>query len=412
MERRAHLMKRYRAERRFVLYGKVAIAIALVGLLFLLGTVVGRGINGFFCTQLHISVKFDRQVLGESESQWKHADASLLLKEALLQQFPGVSGHKPLRELMGMFSSAASMEIRQAVLRDSSLLGKQADIWLTASDAVDRFIKDGKGARFQRITESQKGWLAMFREKSAMRTVWNPFFLTSGDSREPEMAGFMGSLVGTLFTLLVCLLAALPVGVLAAIYLEEFSTRNRITEWIEISINNLAAVPSIVFGLLGLAVYLNMFGMPRSAPLAGGLTLALMILPTIIITSRASLRAVPDTIRDAARGLGASPLQVVMHHTFPLALPGVMTGVILGVARAMGETAPLLMIGMVAFIVDIPHGITDAATSMPVQIYLWATSPEPSFVEKTAAGIIVLLFVLITLNSLAIYVRKRSEHKW
>jgi len=200
--------------------------------------------------------------------------------------------------------------------------------------------------------------------------------------------------------------------VMAAIYLEEFAPKTKIIEWIEISVNNLAAVPSIVFGLLGLAVYLNIMGIPRSASLAGGLTLALMILPTIIIATRASLNAIPDSIRDAARGLGASPLQVVLHHSFPLAIPGIMTGTILGLARAMGETAPLLMIGMVAFVADIPTSLTDPATSMPVQIYLWATSPELSFAEKTAAGIMVLLVILIMLNSLAIIVRKKFEHRW
>ncbi len=412
MSKLTHLQKRYRAERRFRMYGKCAIAFALIGLALLLFTIIERGWKGFFGAEIRLAVTMDAAILGHTASEWKYADTAPLLKASLLERFPGITERRALRELVGMLSSGATLTVRKALIADPSLLGKRVTLWFPASDAVDRFMKSKKDAPHQKITSRQKQWFATLQTSQDTRMTWNRYFFSSGDSREPEMAGFMGSMVGSLITLFVCMLAALPIGIMAAIYLEEFSTHNRMTEWIEISINNLAAVPSIVFGLLGLAVYLNVFGIPRSAPLAGGLTLALMILPTIIITTRASLRAVPDSIRDAARGLGASPLQVVMHHTFPLAMPGVMTGTILGLARAMGETAPLLMIGMVAFVVDIPSSMTDAATSMPVQIYLWATSPEPSFVEKTASGILVLLAMLITLNSFAIYLRKRFEHQW
>ena len=281
---------------------------------------------------------------------------------------------------------------------------------------ADRYIKSNKGERAAdasiRLSAKQKGWLQALEKTKDVRTVFNSDFFRRGDSRSPEQAGFLGSMIGSLLTLLTCIGIAFPLGVLAAVYLEEFAPKSRFVDIIEVNINNLAAVPSIVFGLLGLAVFLGVFGMPRSASLVGGITLSLMILPTIIITTRASLKAVPDSIRDAARGLGASPIQVVFHHTVPLAMPGIMTGAILGMARAIGETAPLLMIGMVAFVADVPKHFTDPATVMPVQIYLWASSPEISFVEKTAAGIMVLLVMLLLMNSLAIIIRKRFEQRW
>lgn len=250
------------------------------------------------------------------------------------------------------------------------------------------------------------------RDKGKIVTNWNLPFLSSGDSREAELAGIMGGLVGSALTMLVTLALCLPIGVAAAIYLEEFAPKNRLTEIIEININNLAAVPSIVFGLLGLAMFLNVFGLPRSAPLVGGLVLALLILPTIIIAARAALKAVPPSIREAALGVGATKQQAIFHHVLPLAMPGIMTGTIIGMAHALGETAPLLMIGMVAFIVDVPKSITDAATVLPVQIFLWSDLPEPAFQAKTAGAILVLLVFLIFMNSLAVVLRKRFERRW
>ena len=241
---------------------------------------------------------------------------------------------------------------------------------------------------------------------------WNIEFFTTGDSRNPETAGIGGAIVGSSLTLLVTLLLAFPVGVAAAIYLEEFAPKNRINDMIEVNINNLAAVPSIIFGLLGLAIFLNFFGMPRSAPLVGGIVLALMTLPTIIIASRASIKSVPPSIKEGALALGATKIQAVFHHVVPLAMPGMMTGTIIGMARALGETAPLLMIGMVAFIVDVPRSITDPSTALPVQIFLWADSPERAFVEKTFAAILVLLIFLVIMNLTAILIRKRFEKKW
>jgi len=410
------LAKRHRAEKRFRRYGQCAIGLALLALVLLLGTIIDRGWRGFYYTEIRLTLDIGALAPGHDPKAIRHADISPAIKAALLKRFPGVTGRRELRDLAGMVSSGATQSVRDALLADPSLLTGSHDFWLPASDAVDRAMKWHETLDTpelaRKITNRQLTWLTALQADSAVQGRLSPLFFTTGDSREPELAGFAASMAGSLLTLLSCMLLAFPVGVMAAIYLEEFAAKTTLTEWIEISVNNLAAVPSVVFGLLGLAVYLNVFGIPRSAALAGGLTLALMILPTIIIATRASLAAVPDSIRDAARGLGAAPLQVVLHHTFPLAIPGIMTGTILGLARAMGETAPLLMIGMVAFVVDIPHNLLDPATSMPVQIYLWATSPEQSFAEKTAAGILVLLIALILLNSLAIFIRKRFEHRW
>jgi phosphate transport system permease protein len=264
----------------------------------------------------------------------------------------------------------------------------------------------------RRVSDREVTWLERFREKGQVQSSFNWAFFTSGDSREPELAGIRGALVGSAITLFVTLLICLPIGVAAAIYLEEFAAKNRVTELIEVNINNLAAVPSIVFGLLGLAVFLNFVGLPRSAPLVGGLVLALLVLPTIIIASRAALKAVPPSIKEAALGVGASQQQAIFHHVLPLAMPGIMTGTIIGMAHALGETAPLLMIGMVAFIVEVPRGLTDAATVLPVQIYLWSDLPEIAFQAKTAAAIMVLLVFLFVMNGAAIYLRKRFERRW
>lgn len=262
------------------------------------------------------------------------------------------------------------------------------------------------------VSDQEVAFLERLRDLGAVDRNFNWRFFTSGDSREPELAGVRGALTGTALTLLVTLLLCLPVGVMAAVYLEEFAPKNRWTDLVEVNINNLAAVPSIVFGLLGLAVFLNFFNLPRSAPLVGGLVLALLVLPTIIIASRAALKAVPPSIKEAALGVGASHQQAVFHHVLPLAMPGIMTGTIIGMAHALGETAPLLMIGMVAFIVDIPGGFTEAATVLPVQIYLWSDLPEPAFQAKTAAAIMVLLAFLFVMNGLAIWLRKRFERRW
>ena len=264
----------------------------------------------------------------------------------------------------------------------------------------------------RKLSDRELVWLTALDERGVVSTGFNWGFFTSGDSREAELAGILGALVGSALTMLVTLIICLPVGVASAIYLEEFAPKNRWTDVIEVNINNLAAVPSIIFGLLGLAIFLNFFGLPRSAPLVGGLVLALLVLPTIIIASRAALKAVPPSIREAALGVGASHQQAVFHHVLPLAMPGILTGTIIGMAHALGETAPLLLIGMVAFIVDVPTGITDAATVLPVQIFLWSDLPEVGFRAKTSAAILVLLGFLLIMNGFAILLRKRFERRW
>ncbi len=302
------------------------------------------------------------------------------------------------------------------VLEDPKIIGETQAVWVAAGDDVDMLIKGQAGRDApegeRRLKDNQLEWIDYLSQEGRIQKQFNRTFFTAGDSREPEQAGIWGAVVGSFLTLVVTLGLSFPLGVAAAIYLEEFAPRNRWTDLIEININNLAAVPSIVFGLLGLAVFLNFFGLPRSAPVVGGLVLTLMTLPTIIIASRSALKAVPPSIREAALGVGASKMQMVAHHVMPLALPGMLTGTIIGMARALGETAPLLMIGMVAFIVDIPASFTDPSTALPVQVYLWADSPERAFVEKTSAAIIVLLGFLITMNAAAVILRKRFERRW
>jgi phosphate transport system permease protein len=262
------------------------------------------------------------------------------------------------------------------------------------------------------ISDLQIEWIATLQDTGRLEKQFNRALFTNGDSREPELAGIKGAVMGSFYMLVVTVLLSFPIGVAAAIYLEEFAPRNRWSDLIEVNINNLAAVPSIVFGLLGLAVFINYVALPRSAPLVGGLVLTLMTLPVIIIASRAAIKSVPPSIREAALGLGASRMQVVFHHVMPLALPGMLTGTIIGMSRALGESAPLLMIGMVAFIVDVPAGFTDPATALPIQIYLWADSPERAFAERTSAAIIVLLGFLLIMNLSAVILRKKMERKW
>ena len=313
-------------------------------------------------------------------------------------------------------STGASFQVRDMLLKNRSLIGTRNSVWVPAADDVDMLVKGHMDRRLpesqRRLKDKELAWVDQLAADGRVRKAFNVSFFNNGDSREPELAGIRGALMGSFYTLVVTLLLSFPTGVAAAIYLEEFAPKNRWTDLIEVNINNLAAVPSIVFGLLGLAVFLNFFGLPRSAPLVGGLVLSLMTLPTIIIASRASLLSVPPSIREAALGVGASKNQMVFHHVLPLALPGMLTGTIIGMARALGESAPLLMIGMVAFIVDIPGGFTDPSTVLPVQIYLWADSPERAFVERTSAATMVLLAFLITMNALAVVLRKRFGKRW
>ena len=295
-------------------------------------------------------------------------------------------------------------------------IGTVRSVSLPASDDIDQLMKGKIDAdlpeNMRRVSDREISWVRALESNSQIGLTFNTRLFTNADSRDPEVAGILGAAMGSLFALLICFSISFPLGVGAAVYLEEFAPKNKWTDMIEVNINNLAAVPSIIFGLLGLAVFLNTFGLPRSAPLVGGMVLALMTLPTIIIAARAALKAVPPSIREAALGLGASKHQVVWHHVLPLALPGMLTGTIIGMAQALGETAPLLMIGMVAFIADVPTGMTDPATALPVQIYLWADSPERAFTERTSAAIMVLLAFLITMNALAVWLRRKLERRW
>lgn len=394
----ASLARRHRAEARFRLYGKLAIGLALAVLAYLFYTIITPGISGFIQHQVRVEIT-QTLVLQSGGNDQK------LVAEALRAHFPAQSDAGARRSTAGLLSLSSSYLVHRE-LEGQSL---PAMVWLPLSDPADQYLK---GKDVPMLAATQREQLAALEASGDIRARFNTHFFSRGDSREPDLAGFAGSMVGSFFTLVICLGLSFVVGVMSAIYLEEFAPKNRITDLIEVNINNLAAVPSIIFGLLGLAVFLQFFGLPRSSALVGGLTLSLMILPVIIISARVSLKAVPPSIREGARGLGASPLQVVAHHVVPYAMPGMMTGAILGLARAIGETAPLLMIGMVAFVADVPRHFLDPATVMPVQIYIWAGSPELGFVEKTSTGIIVLLSVLMLMNAAAIWVRRKYEIKW
>lgn len=423
-EMNKRISARYRKERHFKWASFAALFSAIAFLIFLLVTIASNAIGGFIQSKVLLNVTFDRGILGvtsgmdpgEWETTLMRADYSALVRNSLMAEFPEVRARSEVRSLQGIISSGARETLRDMVMNDPSLIGKTRAVWVLTSDDADLYIKgrinpDSPESE-RRVSDQEMSWLDKLRDEGRVEKVFHTNFLTSGDSREPELAGIWGAIMGSILTLLVTLAVAFPTGVLAALYLEEFAPKNVWTDIIEVNINNLAAVPSIIFGLLGLAIFLNIFELPRSAPLVGGLTLALMTLPTIIIAARAAIQAVPPSIREGATGLGASKLQVVFHHVAPLALPGILTGTIIGMARALGETAPLLMIGMVAFIVDIPHKVTDAATVLPVQIYLWADSPERAFVEKTSAAILVLLAFLLIMNGLAIWLRQKFERKW
>jgi phosphate transport system permease protein len=421
---RTRLRRRHAAERRFRRLGAAAVGLAMLALALLLASIAANGWSAFLRTRIALDVTYSPDVVGELTTlppsemavAASQADWQALVRNALLREFPDVSGRGPLRALQALVSPGARTQVRERFLADPSLAGRSVTLEVPADDELDMLAK-GLVARDlppeqARLSPEQLAWFTALEARGRVHRGFDASFLTSGDSREPELAGVGGALVGSLLTLIVTLAVAFPLGAAAAVYLEEFAPHNRWTEVIEVNINNLAAVPSIVFGLLGLAVFLGFFGLPRSAPLVGGLTLALMTLPTIIIAGRSAIAAVPPSIREAARGLGASPLQIVVHHVLPLALPGILTGTIIGMARALGETAPLLMIGMVAFVVDVPGGFAEAATALPVQIFLWADSPERGFVEKVSGAILVLLAFLILMNGAAIALRQRFERRW
>ena len=416
------LSRRYRSERRLRYAGLTAIGIALLLLLTLFASLIQAGYLAFYTTKFTLSVNLDPSVIDRNDPG--KANYRNLARSAFLEYFPDVTNRRDQRDLFKIMSNGAPFIVRDHVLTNPELIGRRVEILIPFSDPFDqlykgvipRYISEADGAKtFNPRLGSEKvlGWFDQILARGIVFTPfsWELFF--NSDSRFPELAGLGGAIAGSFFALLVCLLLSLPIAIAAAVYLEEFAPKNRLTDLIEVNINNLAAVPSVVFGLLGLALFLNTFGLPRSAPLVGGMVLALMTLPTIIVATRAALKAVPPSIREAALGIGASRHQVILHHVLPLALPGIMTGTIIGLAQALGETAPLLLIGMNAFIPSIENiGFLQPATALPTQIFSWADSPERGFVARTSAAILVLLGFLILMNAIAIFLRQRFERKW
>ena len=413
-----NLKSRLAKEKRFKAYGVISITTALTLLTILFVSIFSQGYTAFQETRIQLPVYFDQEILDPNKTNdWniiKKANFNGLVKQSIRDLFPEVSGRSNKRKLYKIVSSSAEYQIRSIVNNDLSIIGSKQNIWVLADDDVDMLIKGNINRNLpeneRRIDDQELMWIEYLESENLIKKVFNKTLFSSGDSSESEQSGILVALLGSFYALLITLVLSFPIGIATAVYLEEFAPKdNKFVDFIEVNINNLAAVPSIIFGLLGLAIFLNFFEMPRSAPLVGGMVLSLMTLPRIIIPARAALKSVPPSIREGALGLGASNVQAVFNHVLPIATPGMLTGTIIGMAQALGESAPLLIIGMVAFIVDIPQGFTDPATTLPVQIYLWADTPERGFVERTAAVIMVLLIFLVLMNSLAIYLRKKFE---
>lgn len=414
------LMKRHLAESRFKTYGILGIISATVFLIVILSTIFIEGKSAFKSTYIKLDVFFDPSIIDPDGTrdidEIRFANYRKVIKNSLKNYFPEVTGKEEMKSLTELISSSEEENLMQAVLKNNDLIGANKKVWLKASSKIDIINKNPEMKDLSEsnrlISDKELEWFDKLTRNGDVKFSLNKIFFLKADSTEPEQAGILGSILGSFFTLVITLILSFPIAVAAGVFLEELAPKNRLTDIIEININNLAAVPSIIFGLLGLAIFLNVMHLPRSAPIVGGMVLALMTLPTIIIATRVSLKAVPPSIREAAVGLGATKFQSVVHHVLPLAIPGIATGTIIGMSRALGESAPLLLIGMVAFIVDIPGSFTDSATVLPVQIYLWKSTAARGFVELTAAGVIVLLTFLILMNALAIYVRNKFEKKW
>ena len=398
-----NLNKRNAKEKRFKLFGAASIAFALFFLCALFGMIISNS-NGAF-TRSEIALSLDLRAINNAQD----LDHRLAIKNALKQRFPKVKKVSEVNSLYQIISKIANFELKEKIAANPELIGQKTTLFFSASSKADMFLKHENDAS---LNQNQLQWIKSLQDQNQTRKVFNWKFFQFADSREPEIAGIGAGIMGSFLVMLIFLSCAFPIGVMCAFYLEEFAPKNRITDLIEISINNLAAIPSIIYGLLGLTVYLQIMHLPRSSTLVGGMTLFMLVLPVIIIATRNTIRSIPNTIRDGAAALGASKMQITLHHLLPLSVPGIMTGTILAISRALGETAPLLMIGMIAFIADIPQGFTDPSSVLPVQIYLWSDSPEAGFAEKTAAAILVLLGLLILLNSAAIYLRKKFERKW
>ena len=419
MSKEELLKKRYRAEKRFKFYGLTSVILAILFVLFLVNVIFSKGKGAFSRTTISVEVDFNTEKLelknNPTNEEIQDTDFYDLSIESLLNVYK-TKGLKEEKDLIRIFSPDYEIEIKNFIIENKGFLNKTAIIELTASDDIDQLNKGNYPRHLpeerRRISDFQLLIYDKLVEDNKIQKAFNTFLFTNGDSRDPELAGVGGSLLGSFFTIIVTLLLSFPVAILASIYLEEFAPKNRITDFIEININNLAAVPSIVFGLLGLGILLGTFDFPRSTPLVAGITLALMTLPRIIIPCRASLKAVPPSIREGALAVGASKVQSVTHHVVPLAIPGTLSGTIIGLAQALGETAPLILIGMVAFVVDLPSSPVDPSASLPVQVYLWSEQAERGFVEKTSATIMILLTFLITMNAFAVYLRQKFERRW
>jgi phosphate transport system permease protein len=398
----------------FRIAGLSSVFLGFAVILFLFLNIFSQGISILWRNEIRLSVNLKTENI--NLTQLDEVDFSGMLLKSLQKKFPEATGRRDSIYLISLVSRESAYSLRDEILKLGAPLPDNLTLWAPTSSTVDMYLKEKISAAAlegtRGLSEKQLEWIKALRENGDIAKKFNSSFFTKGDSREPETAGFLGAMIGSLWVILSCLMLALPLGVMSAIYLEEFAKQNFITQTIEITLNNLAAVPSIIFGLLGLTVYVQLLGVPRSSALAGGLTLALMIFPTIVIATRTALRTIPKNLRDSVMALGATKMQITKHHLLPLALPGIMTGTILGISRAIGETAPLLMIGMVAFVVDLPEKILSPATAMPVQIFLWSDSAEPGFIERTAAGIVVLLLILSIANALAAYIRRKFEHRW
>lgn len=405
--------RRYASDRRLQIYGMIAIGFALGFLAILIGTLTLTGYRAFTQTMVTVEVNLANAAIDPAKPM--DADWRGIVRNALRAEVPDLPKSAE-RDYFNLFTSSAPFLIRDQVIARPELLGRTSQFTIPLADPLDQLAKgqvDRSAPEDQRrVNDRQIGFYDALVAKGDISQPFNWALLFNSDSRFPELAGLAGAISGTFWALLVSFVISFPIGIAAAIYLEEFAPKNKLTDLIEININNLAAVPSVVFGLLGLAVFLGWFGLPRSAPLVGGLVLALMTLPTLIIVTRAALQSVPSGIREAALGIGASKHEMIFHHVLPLAMPSIMTGTILGMAHALGETAPLLLIGMNAFITSIPSSALDASTALPTQIYIWADSPERGFVSRTSAAILVLLAFLFVMNAVAIFLRQRFERRW
>ena len=413
------IAKRRAKDKRLKFYGRAAISLAVCFLLILFYSIFSKGYSGFFQYYVALDINFDRERIDPkgdlSDNSLFDGEASAIVNESLFSIIQP-QGRKAKKQAKKIVSSGKDVRITKMVKNDPSLFGTITKVKFALDDDIDSFlrgyIKRETPESERRISNKVIEYIDKLNEEGRISYEFSDYILAGSASGNPEMAGIKGAFIGSMLTLSVCLLIAFPLGVATAIYLEEIAKKNKITEFIEVNINNLAAVPSVVFGIMGLAIFISIFGMPRSIPLVGGMVLALMTLPTIIISSRAAIRAVPPSVRDAAYGIGASKLQVIFHHVIPLAMPGMLTGTLIGMAQALGESAPLLMIGMVAFIVDVPNSVVDPGTVLPVQIFMWADFAERMFIQKTSAAIIVLLAFLISMNALAVYLRKKLERRW